>query len=288
MRIATFSLVARDPGTGDLGVAVASKFLAVGAVVPHAEAGVGAIATQSYANPRFGPQGLALLRAGASPEAVLEAFRRTDPELEKRQFGLVTARGEALSFTGAECLPWAGGQTGEGWAAQGNLLAGPEVVAAMAETYLAREDLPFPERLLEALRAGEKAGGDRRGRQSAALLVVGEGKGYAGLWDRWIDLRADDHPDPIGELSRLLGIHRLLFEKPKRTRPLTGEEILWLQGLLKAQGLYGGEATGVWSPETERAFLALVGMENLEERYQGGLEVDEEVLAYLEARYGRG
>lgn len=156
MVVSTFSLVARDPETEDLGAA--SKFLAVGAVVPHAEAGVGAIATQSYANPRFGPQGLALLRQGASPEGVLEAFRRTDPHLEKRQFGLVTARGESLTFTGQDCHPWAGGLAGEGYAAQGNLLTGPEVVEAIVEAFLTTK-APFPERLLQALSAGDQAGG---------------------------------------------------------------------------------------------------------------------------------
>lgn len=285
MVVATFSLVARDPDTGDLGVAVASKFLAVGAVVPHARAGVGAVATQSYANPRFGPQGLALLEAGASPQGVLEAFRRTDPELERRQFGLVSARGEALTFTGADCHPWAGGVAGEGFAAQGNLLTGPEVVEAMVETFL-REKAPFPERLLLALRAGERAGGDRRGKQSAALLVVGEGKGYGGLWDRYVDLRADDHPEPVEELFRLLALHRLLFERPKERRPLTAEEVRWLQGVLRGLGLYSGEVHGIFDPETERALWALIGMENLEERYRGGPEVDEATLAYLKGRYG--
>jgi len=269
MRVATFSLVARDPGTGDLGLAVASKFLAVGAVVPFAEAGVGALATQSYANPRFGPQGLALLRQGASPQGVLEAFRRTDPHLERRQFGLVAATGESLTFTGAECHPWAGGLAGEGYAAQGNLLAGSELVEAMVEAFLTTK-APFPERLLLALKAGEEAGGDKRGKQSAALLVVGEGKGYGGLWDRYLDLRADDHPEPIDELFRPLSLHRLLFERPKERRPLTEEEVRWLQGILRRQGLYAGEVHGGFDEATERAFLALIGMENLEERYQGG------------------
>ncbi|TBH17533.1 DUF1028 domain-containing protein [Thermus thermamylovorans] len=286
MAVTTFSLVARDPGTGDLGVAVASKFLAVGAVVPFARAGVGAIATQSYANPCFGPQGLALLAEGASPEGVLEAFRRTDPLLERRQFGLVSARGEALSFTGRDCLPWAGGLAGEGFAAQGNLLRGPEVVEAMAEAFSREAEAPFPERLLRALKAGEAAGGDKRGRQSAALLVVGEGKGYGGLWDRYIDLRADDHPEPVEELFRLLALHRLLFERPQERRPLRAEEVRWLQRVLKAKGLYGGEAHGVFDRATEEAFLALIGMENLEERYGGGPEVDEATLEYLKGRYG--
>ena len=285
MRVATFSLVAQDPKTGDLGVAVASKFLAVGAVVPFAEAGVGAIATQSYANPRYGPQGLALLRQGASPEGVLEAFRRTDPGLEKRQFGLVAATGESLTFTGAECHPWAGGVAGKGFAAQGNLLSGSEVVEAMVETFLTAQ-APFPERLLLALKAGEEAGGDRRGKQSAALLVVGEGKGYGGLWDRYVDLRVDDHPEPIDELFRLLSLHRLLFERPKGRRPLTDEEVRFFQGVLGRLGLYAGEAHGVFDEATERAFLALIGMENLEERYRGGPEVDEATLSYLKGRYG--
>jgi hypothetical protein len=165
MRIATFSLVARDPDTGDLGVAVASKFLAVGAVVPFAEAGVGAIATQSYANPRYGPQGLALLRQGASPKGVLEAFRRTDPDLEKRQFGLVAATGESLTFTGAECHPWAGGLSGEGFAAQGNLLSGPEVVGGHGG------GLPFRPGSLprEAPPGPEGGGGGRRGPKGQAV-----------------------------------------------------------------------------------------------------------------------
>lgn len=251
MVVATFSLVARDPETGDLGVAVASKFLAVGAVVPFAQAGVGALATQSYANPRFGPQGLALLAQGAGPEGVLEAFRRTDPHLEKRQFGLVSARGESLTFTGSECHPWAGGLSGEGYAAQGNLLAGGEVVEVMVETFLREEGEPFPERLLLALKAGEEAGGDRRGKQ----------------------------------LFRLLALHRLLFERPRERRPLAEEEVRWLQNVLKAQGLYAGEAHGVFDRATEEAFLALIGMENLEERYGGGPEVDEATLAYLKGKY---
>ncbi|WP_243028050.1 DUF1028 domain-containing protein [Thermus albus] len=285
MVVATFSLVAQDPETGDLGVAVASKFLAVGSVVPFARAGVGAVATQSYANPRFGPQGLALLEQGASPEGVLEAFRRTDPQLERRQFGLVTAKGEALSFTGAECHPWAGGMGKRGLAVQGNLLAGSQVVEAMVETFLREERTPFPERLLLALKAGEEAGGDKRGKQSAALLVVGEGKGYGGLWDRYIDLRVDDHPGPVEELFRLLSLHRLLFERPKERRPLTPEEVRWLQGVLQKLGLYAGEVQGEFDEATERAFLALIGMENLEERYQGGPEVDEGTLSHLKRRY---
>ena len=285
MRIATFSLVARDPESGALGVAVASKFLAVGAVVPYAQAGVGAIATQSYANPRFGPQGLALLGAGASPEGVLEAFRRTDPELHLRQFGLVAASGEALTFTGEGCHPWAGGISGEDFAAQGNLLAGPEVVEAMVATWREGTELPFPERLLKALLAADRAGGDRRGRQSAALLVVAEGKGYGGQNDRWIDLRVDDHKDPVPELLRLYEVHRLFFGPAGEPEPLSEADLAWLGEVLVQTGDLETPETG-WSPRFEKALRALLGRENLEIRYQGGPRLAPEVLAYLKRRFG--
>lgn len=282
--IATFSLVARDPQTGDLGIAVASKFLAVGAVVPWLEAGVGAVATQSYANPRFGPQGLALMKADAGMEEILATFRRTDPGLHTRQFGIVNAKGESLSFTGNECHGWAGGKSGENFAAQGNILSGPEVIDALVDTFAAL-DLPFPERLCAALLAADRAGGDRRGRQSASLTVVGAGKGYGGM-DRWIDLRVDDHPDPCLELGRLLEIHRLLFDKPRDPEPLGREDIAWLQRHLARLGHYAGAATGEWDEATEKAFRALVGIENLEERYTGGPYLDAVALRYLRSKLG--
>jgi uncharacterized Ntn-hydrolase superfamily protein len=282
--ISTFSLVARDPDTKDLGIAVASKFLAVGFVVPWAKAGVGALATQSYANPHFGPMGLALMEAGAGPEDILSVLARNDSELSKRQFGFVLANGESLSYTGQDCHSWAGSRWGPNYAAQGNLLAGPEVLEALERTFLQRADLPFPERLLEALLQADRAGGDRRGRQSAALLVVGQGKGYGGM-ERWIDLRVDDHPDPVVELQRLLGIHRLLFSTGEPSRPLLPAEIAWLQTLLYQQGLYAGPASGIWDEATERAFATLIGMENLEERYRGGPLVDEATLRYLQEKF---
>lgn len=282
--VSTFSIVARDPQTGDLGIAVASKFLAVGAVVPFAEAGVGALATQSYANTTYGPRAMAILRAGGSPKAVLEAFERTDPELAQRQFGLVSAKGESLTFTGDACHPWAGGRSGEGFAAQGNLLVGPQVIDAMVETYQSKASLPFPERLLEALLAGDRAGGDRRGRQSAALFIVGVDKGYGGFNDRWIDLRVDDHEDPVPELARLLSIHRLLFSPPKAPRPLTEADLRWLTELLAEKGFLN-RPVDHWNDEVETAFKALLGQENLEERYRGGPEVDEDVLNYLKEKF---
>jgi len=283
-RVHTFSLVARDPATGDLGIAVASKFLAVGYIVPWAKAGVGAVATQSYANPDFGSKGLALMEAGAGPEDILAVFARSDPNLAKRQFGYVLANGESLSYTGQECHAWAGGRWGANYAAQGNLLTGPEVVETLEQTFLGRSDLPFPERLLEALLSADRAGGDRRGRQSAALLVVGEGKGYGGM-ERWIDLRVDDHPDPVPELQRLLGIHRLLFGAGEPARPLSQDEIVWIQSILHEHGHYTGAISGVWDEATERAFSTLIGMENLEERYHGGAVLDETALRYLQEKF---
>lgn len=203
--VATFSIVARDPETGDLGVAVQSRFFAVGAVVPWARAGVGAIATQSWANTSYGPRGLELLSAGADASSVVEALTGQDDGRPQRQVGIVGANGSTATFTGDACLPWAGGRTGADYAAQGNILAGPEVVDAMAAAFEAAAG-DLPSRLLAALAAGQAAGGDARGRQSAALLVVREGGGYGGFNDRWVDLRVDDHPEPIAELQRLLDL----------------------------------------------------------------------------------
>jgi uncharacterized Ntn-hydrolase superfamily protein len=199
----TFSIVGYDPATGDLGVAVASKFLAVGSVVPFARAGVGAIATQAFANTTYGPRGLELLKRGLSPDEVIRRLTRDDPQREQRQIGIVDAKGRAATYTGKSCIRWAGGIAGKHFAAQGNILTGEAVVQAMADTFQ-RTRGELARRLLAALEAGEKAGGDARGKQSAALLVVRKGGGYAGFDDRYIDLRVDDHPDPIPELKRLL------------------------------------------------------------------------------------
>jgi len=279
--VSTFSIVARDPETGDLGVAVASKFLAVGAVVPFAQAGVGAIATQSYANTSFGPRSMVMLAAGAAPDLVVRAFRESDKEIGLRQFGLVDASGRSATFTGDGCHPWAGGKSGLNYAAQGNLLAGPEVVDALVETFLQNDGLPLSERLLAALLAGDRAGGDRRGRQSAALLVVGEGKGYGGFNDRWVDLRVDDHSDPVPELQRLLEIHGLLFGSSGQARELEAGEVRWLQEALRQLGFYDGPVDGLWSEGLEKALVAWLGRENLEERYQGGPYLEDAVLRAL-------
>ncbi len=201
----TFSIVAFDPKTGDLGVAVASKFLAVGSVVPYAQAGVGAIATQSFANTTFGPKGLALLKKGLTPSQVLKQLLANDKDRELRQVGIVDAKGRAAAFTGKKCLPWAGHIVGKGFAVQGNILAGEQVVKAMAKAFQETQG-ELAERLMAALEAGEQAGGDARGKQSAAILVVRKRAGYGGFDDRYIDLRVDDHPEPVKELRRILTI----------------------------------------------------------------------------------
>ncbi len=284
--VATFSLVALDPPSGLLGVTVASKFLAVGAIVPCARAGVGAVATQSYVNTTFGPRGLQMLEAGDSVEAAVETFRQTDEGIHLRQFGLVDARGRSATFTGDGCHPWAGGVRADNLAVQGNLLAGRQVLDAMLDSLQANAGMPFPERLGRALLAGDRAGGDRRGRQSAALLVVGEGKGYGGFGDRWIDLRVDDHADPVPELLRLLDLHRLYLDRPSvPPHHLTPAEIRWVQRLLTSSGMYEGEITGQWDQKTERALEGFFGIENLEERWIGGPAVDPIAWVYLRQRY---
>ena len=214
-KIATFSIVARDPKTGELGVAVQSKFIAVGSVVPYAQAGVGAIASQALGNTRYGPVGLELLKEGKTTEEVIRLMTKADPGRAHRQVGVIGLEGNASLYTGVKCMNWAGGITGPDYAVQGNLLTGPEVTQAMA---LAFEDTngTLSERMIESLRAGQKAGGDKRGRQSAALLVVRKGWGYGGLNDRFRDLRVDDHPTPIKELDRIYRLHRKIFRHPDR------------------------------------------------------------------------
>src|SRR5215510_12137388 len=211
----TFSIVARSADGQSCGVAVASKFLAVGAAVPAAEAGVGALATQSYANLAYRPQGLALLRTGVAAAHVVAGLTAADGGRAQRQLGVVGSDGDGATFTGDGCHEWAGGVAGDGYAIQGNILTGPEVVDAMRDRWLALTGEPrFARRILAALRAGDKAGGDRRGRQSAALLVVAAKQGYGGTSDVVVDLRVDDHTDPVGELTRLLDLHALYFDKP--------------------------------------------------------------------------
>ncbi len=204
---ATFSIVALDPDSGDLGVATQSKYLAVGSVVPWARFNAGAIATQAWANASFGSLGLDLLEQDVGAIDTLERLIESDPGRQSRQVGVVDTDGTAAAFTGEECQAWAGHVTGPGFVCLGNILAGEGVVHAMADTFEAPGEEDFAAKLLSVLAAGQAAGGDRRGRQSAALLVAREGGGCGGTSDYLVDLRVDDHADPIGELQRLYGLH---------------------------------------------------------------------------------
>ena len=286
--VATFSIAARDPSNGDLGVAVASKFLAVGAVVPWAQASAGAVATQALANIGYGPRGLALLAAGQPAQAALDALLADDPERDQRQVGLVDARGGAAAHTGSACMDWAGHVVGAGFAAQGNILAGAHVVDAIAAAFV-QSSGELAERLLAALRAGDAAGGDRRGRQSAALYVARAGGSYGGLLDRYIDLRVDDHSRPAQELERLLRLHRFYLTAPAEAdllpigEPLARE----IRGLLQRAGYYHGPLEGAWDEAARLALERYGGVENLEERLVSPTRIDRQVLAYLREKLGR-
>ncbi len=285
--LSTFSIVALDPRTGDLGVAVQSKFLAVGAVVPWARAGVGAIATQSYANLSYGPEGLRLLAEGRPAAEVLEALVGADEERALRQVGIVDARGRAAAYTGEACFPWAGHIVGEKFACQGNILVGEATVREMARAFR-RSRGELAERLVAALAAGQAAGGDRRGRQSAALLVVREGGSYGGYLDRYIDLRVDDHPHPIQELERLLRLHRVYFTRPQKEDflPLEGALLEEVQQLLHNLGDYAGPVGAPYGEATRQALFAYAGRENLEERLAEDARIDRVVLEFLRRQGG--
>jgi uncharacterized Ntn-hydrolase superfamily protein len=262
----TFSIVAFDAANGDLGVAVASKFPAVGAVVPWARAGVGAVATQSWANTDFGPEGLQLMGGGLPAPQALDAVLEPDSDREERQVGFVDAEGRAATFTGADCTDWAGGVTGDGFAAQGNILAGEAVVAELGRAFAETEG-DLCDRLLAALLAGDAAGGDRRGKQSAALLVVRASGGYEGRNDRYIDLRVDDHPEAPTELARLFTVwdDTMLIrnDEPVEADAAAVED---LQRRLTAVGAYDGPANGAFDDATRAALADWAGRYNLEGR----------------------
>ena len=282
-RPSTFSIVACDLGEKAWGVAVASKFPAVGAVVPWAKAGAGAVATQAFANTSFGPHGLELMASGLSAEAALEELLKDDEEREQRQVGLVDAQGLAATFTGSECFEWAGGLTGPGYAIQGNILGGEQVILAMQQVFVKRQG-QLPARLYAALLAGDRAGGDRRGRQSAAIYVVKPGGGYGGTTDRWVDYRVDDHDDPVPRLGELLELHELYFGKSDKKDhvPLKGEALQQLQEILIHLDYMEGKADGVYDELTKTALRAFTGNENFEERcdLEAGW-IDRPVLEYL-------
>jgi uncharacterized Ntn-hydrolase superfamily protein len=272
--VATYSIAACDPNARQWGVAVQSKFLAVGSVVPWADAGVGAIATQAYANPRYGPDGLALLREGLSAEETVERLTGADDGRAQRQLGVVDAHGRGATFTGGECHDWAGGRAGDGYAAQGNILVSGKTVDALVETFASTTGRPLAERLVECLAAAQDAGGDSRGQQSASLLVVERDGGYGGLSDLLVDLRVDDHERPIDELRRLYGLHQEIFGETPRERWITVDEALAAE-LRERLGRLG------YPGDLPDAFGRWAGMENYEERVDGVERIDPIVLAAL-------
>ena len=287
--IATFSIVAYDPGRQEWGVAVQSKFLACAAVVSWARAGAGAVATQSFANVAYGLDGLEMMEQDAGAEETIAALTAADEQRAQRQVGMVDKRGRAAAYTGAECYDWAGHAIGDGFACQGNILV-PGTVQAMAAAFEEARHGPgeLADWLVSALAAGQAAGGDRRGRQAAGVLVVRHNGGYGGNNDRYLDLRVDDDPQPIDKLGELVRMHHLFFgvTDPADLVPLSdvaGD----LQALLRRTGHYTGPVSGDFDEPTRRALRALVGSENLEERWDGtGEQIDRVVVDYLLKRLG--
>jgi uncharacterized Ntn-hydrolase superfamily protein len=271
--VATYSICACDLEAGQWGVATQSKFLAVGSVVPWATPHVGAVATQSYANPRYGPDGLELLRGGCSAEETIARLTAADGDREQRQIGIVDAAGRGATYTGSGCHAWAGGRAGDGYAAQGNILVSAATVDALVDTFLATAGSPLAERLIDCLAAAQAAGGDRRGQQSAALLVVERDSGYAGLSDTLVDLRVDDHERPIEELRRLFRLHDALFGKTPEDDWVVVDDELRAE-IAERLAALGHASLEDWA-----------GVENLEERVAGADRIDPVVLATLrEAR----
>jgi uncharacterized Ntn-hydrolase superfamily protein len=280
----TFSIVAFDQRNGDLGVAVQSKFIAVGAVVPFAKARVGAVVTQAWANVSFGPDGLRRLEEGLSASEALDGLLRADPKPEVRQVAIVDAKGGVAAHTGKECMEWAGHVTRSGFSCQGNILAGSRVVESMARAY-EDADGELADRLLQALVAGQVAGGDRRGQQSAALLVVREKGGYEGYSDRYIDLRVDEHPAPIEELRRVFKIYDMTMlsrEIPKDLLTIDRDITMVLQRDLKKLGIYDGNVTGDFDTATRKALAYFVNVNNFENKMHEDGRIWKSILDYLE------
>ena len=269
MLVSTYSICACDLGARQWGVAVQSRVLAVGCIVPWAKPLAGAIATQSWANPRYGPEGLALLREGVSAADAVARLTDADEERAQRQLGIVDGTGRGATYTGEECNEWAGGRVGSGYAAQGNILVSGETVDALAETFESTPGKALPERLLDCLDAAQAAGGDRRGQQSAALLVVGPEQGYAGLSDVFVDLRVDDHERPLEELRRVFGLHQELFGRTPRSRWIEVDDGLRKE-IEDRLAVLGFERLEDWAGEA-----------NLEERVDGADEIDPFVLERL-------
>lgn len=285
----TYSIVAFDPDEQAWGVAVASKFLAVGALVSWAQAGAGAVATQALCKVSFGPDGLALMAQGKSAQETLDSLLRNDPGASGRQVGMVDSRGGAAAHTGSECMNWAGHRIGAGFTCQGNILTGGNTLDAMAETFTSAKG-ELADRLVAALLAGDTIGGDRRGKQSAAVVVTRPNGGYGGDTDRYLDLRVDDDPEPVAKLQNLLASHHLFFGRPHPEDLITIDEAITreLQSLLIAQGYFQDTVSGKWDNPTKQAFWKMVGSENLEERWNihyDADKIDSVALNYLRERF---
>jgi len=280
--VSTFSIVARDPANGDLGVAVQSKFPNVRVAVPYAKAGVGAVATQSFSNSDFGTKGLALLELGATPQEALAIISRDDPDLQDRQVGIVDAKGRSATFTGKKCFDWAGGRTGADYAIQGNILVSEETVAAMEKAFLGTGGA-LADRLLAAIKAGAEAGGDRRGRQSAALVVVRPGASYDAKSDQYIDVSVYDAKDPIAEIFRLYELQKIHFERsdPKDVIPIAGADAVYLQKLLAKKGFHKGRTDGVWDEASTKALADYMGWENYDTRIRRDGKIDRKILELI-------
>lgn len=278
----TFSIVGYDPETKELGIAVQSKFLGVGAVVPWAKAGVGAVATQSYANTAYGPMGLQVMEEGKTAQEAIEFLTSNDQESEFRQVGIVDAKGNTATFTGSKCYDWAGGKNGEFFAAQGNILVSEETVLAMAKTFKETKG-SLAEKLLKALDEGQSAGGDSRGMQSAALLVVKEKGGYGGFNDRYIDLRVDEHPNPIKELIRIFDLQQLYFAPTKKENVLEIKDTIredLIQQLNRHRYLESSNLN-ISDDSLHQALTDYLHTENFEGREQVRGKIDLEVLHYM-------
>lgn len=280
--IATFSIVAYDPQNDDFGVAVASKFLGVGSVVPWVRSNAGAIATQALGNMSYGPQGLDLMVSGKSAEETLQTLIADDNQRDHRQVGIVDSQGRAAAYTGKKCLDWAGHVTGNGFTIQGNILSSATVIDNMATAFTSTQG-ELAERLLAALQVGDQTGGDRRGRQSAALYVARPGGSYGGYLDRYVDLRVDDHLNPVTELVRLLQLHRFYLTRPRQEDLLVISEPIAreLQQLLHKAGFYEGPISGTYDESTQAALEQYGGVENLEERLISKTHIDPEVLDFI-------
>jgi uncharacterized Ntn-hydrolase superfamily protein len=282
----TFSIVAWDENRAEWGIAVQSRFISVGALVPWGRAGVGALATQALTNASYGPDGLRLLREGLTADEVVRRLTAADPDREQRQLGVVDGKGGAAAHTGRQCPDWAGHEVGDGFTCQGNILFSSEVVRAMARTF---ETTPgdLPERLIAALVAGQREGGDRRGMQAASMLVLKDQGGYGGTLDRWIDIRVDDHPSPIEELQRIFQIYDLTLlerEDPATLVPMTGEAVVTLQRYLEILGYRIGGRNGQWDAATQAAFTKFAHEHNFENKIRPDAKVWPSILDYLEER----